>query len=111
MNITEEVTVRDLQLFEPDPEALYTIEMAANLVHIGRHRILVYYKHGLVSPVVSPECGGYYFNDEGVRTLRRIEYLCTDCGINMTGTQMILELQNEVERLRNEVRFLRERRA
>ncbi len=111
MNITEEVTVRALQLFEPDPEAVYTIEAAANIAHTERHRILVYYKQGLVSPVVAPECGGYYFNDEGVRTLRRIEYLHTDCGINMTGTRMLLELEEEVEHLRREVRFLRERRA
>ena len=109
MNITEEVTVRELQLFEPAPEAVYTIEAAANLAHVGRHRILVYYKQGLVSPVVAPECGGFYFNDEGVRTLRRIEYLRTNCGINLAGTRMILELQNELERLRNEARFLRER--
>ena len=108
MNITEEVTVRELQLFEPAPEAVYTIEATANLAHTGRHRILVYYKQGLVSPVVAPECGGFYFNDEGVRTLRRIEYLRTNRGINMTGIRMILELQNEIERLRNEVRFLRE---
>ncbi len=109
MNITEQVTVRELQVFEPDPEAVYTIETAARLVGVGRHRILVYYRQGLVSPVVDPQCGGYYFNDEGVRTLRRIEYLHTDRGINLAGTRMILELQNEVERLRNEVRFLRER--
>ena len=109
MTIGEEVTVRELQLFEPDPEAVYTIEAAANLAHVRRHRILVYYKQGMVSPVVDPECGGYYFNDEGVRTLRRIEHLHTDRGINLAGTRMILELQNEIERLRNEVRFLRER--
>ena len=109
MNITEEVTVRALQLFEPDPETVYTIEAAANLAQVGRHRVLVYYKQGLVSPVVSPECGGYYFNDEGVRTLRRIEHLHSNRGINLAGTRMILELQNELERLRNEVRFLRER--
>ena len=109
MNITEEVPVRELVPFEPDPEAVYTIEAAANLAHVGRHTILVYYKHGLVSPVVAPECGGYYFNDEGIRALRRIEHLHTDRGINLLGTRLILELQNEVERLRTELRFLRER--
>lgn len=109
MNITEVVTVRELQVFEPDSEAVYTIEAAAHLAHVDRHRIAVYYKQGLLSPVVAPECGGYYFNDEGIRALRRIEHLHTDCGINLAGTRMILELQNEIERLRDEVRFLRER--
>jgi DNA-binding transcriptional MerR regulator len=109
MNITEEVSVRALQRFEPDSEAVYTIEAAAHLAHTGRRRILVYYKHGLVSPVVSPECGGYYFNDEGIRALRRLEYLQSDRGINLAGTRIIVELLDEVDRLRDEVRFLRQR--
>ncbi|MGH7969349.1 MAG: chaperone modulator CbpM, partial [Limisphaerales bacterium] len=108
MNISEEVSARELQLFEPDPEAVYTIETAAHLAHVGRHRILVYYKEGLVSPVAAPECGGYYFNDEGIRRLRQIESLHSTGGINLWGTRMILNLLNEVERLRKEVRFLRE---
>ena len=69
--------------------------------------IAVYCKHGLLSPVVDPACGGYYFNDEAIRTLRRIEYLRADCGINLVGIKMILRLTNEVESLRAEVSFLR----
>jgi DNA-binding transcriptional MerR regulator len=72
-----------------------------------RHTILVYCKHGLVSPVVDPACGGYYFNDEAIRLLRRIHYLRTACGINFAGIKMILNLMNDVECLQSEVRFLR----
>ena len=72
-----------------------------------RRLIAVYYKHGLVSPVVDPDCGGFYFNDEGIRALRRIEYLRTTCGLNLGGIKMILDLMNEVERLRTDLRFLR----
>ncbi len=109
MKVTEEFPVRALQLFEPDSESVYTIESAANLAHVGRRRILVYYKRGLLSPVVDPECGGYYFNDEGIRALRRIQHMHSDLGINLAGIKIIFDLLNEVERLRNEVRFLRER--
>jgi DNA-binding transcriptional MerR regulator len=56
---------------------------------------------------VDPGCGGYYFNDEAIRILRRIEYLRNVCGINLSGIKMILDLVNEAERLRAEVRFLR----
>ena len=56
---------------------------------------------------MDPACGGYYFNDEAIRTLRRIEYLRADCGINLVGIKMILRLTNEVESLRAEVSFLR----
>jgi len=108
MNATQESPVRSLQLFEPDPSAVYTIETAAHLAHVGRHRILVYYKEGLVSPVAAPECGGFYFNDEAIRSLRRIEYLQHELGVNLAGTKIILELLKQVENLRDEVRLLRE---
>jgi DNA-binding transcriptional MerR regulator len=109
MSVTDKVSNRALQLFEPDPDVVYTIEAAANLTHVGRHSILVYYKHGLLSSVQAPESGGYYFNDRSIRSLRRIEYLHNTLGVNLEGTRMIIDLANEVERLRNEVHFLRER--
>jgi DNA-binding transcriptional MerR regulator len=99
---------RALQLFEPDPRTAYTIEMTAQLVDVPRHSILLYCKHGLVSPVMDPACGGYFFNDEAIRVLRRVEYLRTSCGVNLAGIKMILELMNKVERLESEVSFLRQ---
>jgi DNA-binding transcriptional MerR regulator len=108
MSDTAQIGARALRLFEPDPDAVYTIETVANLTHVGRHSILVYYKHGLLSSVQAPESGGYYFDDESIRSLRRIEHLHNALGINLEGTRMIIELANEVERLRNEVRILRE---
>jgi hypothetical protein len=39
--------------------------------------------------------------------LRRIEHLRSDFGINLTGARIILDLMNQVNRLRSEVRFLR----
>ena len=85
------------------------MEAAERLAHVPRRLIAVYYKHGLVSPVVDPACAGFYFNDEGIRTLRRIEYLRSVCGINIVGVKMIITLMNEAERLRTEARFLRKR--
>jgi DNA-binding transcriptional MerR regulator len=107
MNMTDKMPVRALQLFEPDPDVVYTIETAARMTHVPRHTILVYYKYGLLSPVVDPGLGGYYFNDEAIRALRRIEHLRSDFGINLTGARIILDLMNQVNRLRSEVRFLR----
>jgi DNA-binding transcriptional MerR regulator len=102
---------RALQLFEPDPRTAYTIEMTAHLVGVPRHTILLYCKHGLISPVVDPACGGYYFNDEAIRLLRRVEYLHTSCGVNLAGIKMILDLMSKVERLESEVSFLRQMAA
>jgi DNA-binding transcriptional MerR regulator len=85
----------------------FTPSKRRRLVDVPRLMVLVYCKLGLVSPVVDPGCGGYYFNHEAIRILRRIEYLRNACGIKLSGIKMILDLVNEAERLRAEVRFLR----
>jgi DNA-binding transcriptional MerR regulator len=109
MKRKKEQNSQALQLFEPDPEAVYTLEVAERLAHVPRRLIAIYYKHGLVSPVADPTSSGFYFNDEGIRALRRIEHLRTVWGINLAGVKIILELLNEAERLRAEARFLRRR--
>jgi DNA-binding transcriptional MerR regulator len=101
--------VTTLQLFEPDARAVYTLEAAASLTQIPRRLIAVYFKHGLVSPVMDPACSGWYFNDEAIRILRRIEYLRSACGLNMAGIKLIMDLAAEVERLREELNFRRRR--
>jgi hypothetical protein len=98
-----------LQLFEPDARAVYTLETTASLTQLPRRLIAVYFKHGLVSPVMDPACSGWYFNDEAIRILRRIEYLRTACGLNMAGIKLIMDLAREVERLREELNFRRGR--
>jgi len=92
--------VRALQTFEPESNTVYTIEAAEHIAHVPRRTILRYYKHGLVSPVVDPQDGGYCFDGETIRTLRRIEHLRTSCGMNLDGIKLILDLMSEVERLR-----------
>ncbi|HEY5892715.1 MAG TPA: chaperone modulator CbpM [Chthoniobacterales bacterium] len=95
-----------IQLFEPNPNILYTLDVTARLAEMSRHAILVYSKHGLVVPVID-EAGAYYFDDDAIRVLRRIQRLRAGYGLNLTGIKMALDLLNEVERLQAEVRFLR----
>jgi DNA-binding transcriptional MerR regulator len=109
MKFKPEMTSQSLQLFEPGPDAVYSLEVAVRLAHVPRRMIVVYYKHGLVSPVADPACEGFYFNNEGIRALRRIEYLRAVCGINLIGVKMILSLIEETDKLRAEARFLRAR--
>jgi len=102
-----ETPITTLQLFEPDARAVYTLEAAARLTQLPRRLIAVYFRHGLVSPVMDPACSGWYFNDEAIRILRRIEYLRTTCGLNIAGIKLILDLAREVELLREELNFRR----
>jgi DNA-binding transcriptional MerR regulator len=94
-----------LQPFEPDAGSVYSIETVATLLQVPRRHIVVYFKHGLVSPVIDPASVGWWFDDGAIRALRRMEYLRADCGINLTGIKLIMELTKEVELLRQRLRF------
>jgi hypothetical protein len=93
-----------LQSFEPDPIAVYSIETTAQLAGVSRRSILVYCKHGLIAPTVDPMLWGYWFTAESIRTLRRIESLRHACGDDFPGIGMILDLMNEVQVLRAQLR-------
>jgi hypothetical protein len=56
---------------------------------------------------MDPACSGWYFKDEAIRILRRIEYLRTACSLNLIGIKLMLELSREVERLREKLNFAR----
>lgn len=103
MNPSSANPVQTLQLFQPDPQAFYSIETVAHLTHLPRHLILVCYKHGLISMEVDPDYGGFYFDEEAIHTLQRVEYLWATCGVNIPGIVKILELSGEIERLRAEL--------
>ena len=105
--VTYPEPISALELFEPAPEVVYSIEQTAHLTHVPRRLIAVYFRYGLVSPVVDPDVGGWYFNDDAIRTLRQIEYLRNSAGMNLTVVKLVLDLMHEVERLRREVRALR----
>lgn len=99
MNTAPEL-VWSVQRFAPDPDTIYSIDTVAHLAGASRHDVVAYCKHGLVSPLVDPEYGGWYFDDDGLKALQRIGYLHDQCGVNFTGIKIILELMQEVERLR-----------
>ena len=89
---------RWLQLFDPPADAIYSIEAAAQLAGVPRRTILVYCKHRLLSPL-NTGVEGYFFDCDGVRSLRRIEALRTACGDDFAGIRIILDLTKELERL------------
>jgi len=95
-----------IQLFDPSPGTVYSIEQASQLANVSRRRILIYCKQRLLLPTASPELSGYWFDAEALRTLKRIEGLRAICGEPLAGVSLILDLMREVQRLRNEVRAL-----
>jgi len=85
---------------------LFSIETVVSLTRTPRHRIAVYCRHGLVSPRGEPAQGGWWFDLEAIRTLRRLEYLRITLELNHAGLLALGSLLSEVERLREELRSL-----
>jgi DNA-binding transcriptional MerR regulator len=95
-----------LQIFEPDPETVYSIEITERLTQIPRRTIAVYVKHHLISPLVE-QGGGMFFDEEAIRMLRRIEQLRTTYSVNLPGIKVIVRLIDELEQRQTELRFRR----
>jgi len=89
-----------LQVFAPEPDALFPIDTAAHLARMPRHTVLLCCRRGLVAPCHDPLSGGFYFNRDAIRTLQRIEYLRTSCGVSLAGIELILRLMEDVAELR-----------
>jgi DNA-binding transcriptional MerR regulator len=96
--------MRAIQLFEPPPDAVYTIEATSHLVNVPRRMILVYCKHRLLLPATTDH--GYYFDRDAIRALRRIEALRTVCGDDFAGIKIILDLTAALERLQSDIQLL-----
>jgi DNA-binding transcriptional MerR regulator len=111
MSELAEVPSREIQLFEPPADALYTIEATSRIVDVPRRTILVYCKYRLLSPAPATADHGYYFNGNAVSTLRRIEALRTVCGDDLAGIKIILDLTAALERLRSDIRLLSRRKT
>ncbi|MEO6004672.1 MAG: hypothetical protein ABIZ04_14890 [Opitutus sp.] len=93
-----------LQLFSPEPDALFPLDVAARLARMSRHRVLVCCRRGMISPHRDPGYGGIYFDADAIRMLQRIEYLHTACGVNLLGVEIILKLMADVDESRARAR-------
>ena len=98
-----------LELFQPKPNALYSLDAAAHLAGVSRRSILIYCRAGLVRPVVQPMHGAMEFTEEAIYAVRRIEHLRTVQDLDLAWIKILFDLLDEVDRLRAEVRFLRNR--
>lgn len=97
----------------PDPphdpllesDAAYTLDVVARVSGVSSQTVLHYHEQGLIRSITEDESGGGRFDDETVHRLRRIEYLRSTYGMDLSALKLTLNLMDEVERLRTELRF------
>jgi DNA-binding transcriptional MerR regulator len=86
---------------------LYTIEVVERITHISRDRIVQYHRMGLISATGAAAPEELRFDDATVHRLRRLSRLLNDYNLNEQGLRAFTSLMDEVERLREELRFRR----
>ena len=73
----------------------YTLEILAETTGVSTQTIMVYQEHGILPP---------RYDEEALRSLRRIEHLRETCEMNLSGLKLLSHLLDEVEQLRRELR-------
>jgi DNA-binding transcriptional MerR regulator len=96
-----------LELYQPKPNVLYSLDVAAHIAGVPRRSILIYCRAGLVQSVFQPPYGVMAFTEEAIHTVRRIEHVRTELGPDLALLKTLFELQEEVASLRAELRFYR----
>ncbi len=84
---------------------VYVISVAAELVGVHPQTLRVYERKGLLDPIRTTG-GSRRFSDADLERLRRIQDL-TSAGLNLEGVRRVLDLEEEVERLRRELAVAR----
>jgi MerR family transcriptional regulator, heat shock protein HspR len=91
----------------PDWQGVYGIAVTSDLVGTGVQNLRAYEKAGLLDPARTAGGTRLYSSDDVAR-LRRIQVLLAD-GLNLAGIAMVLELEEENQRLRDELARKRKR--
>jgi MerR family transcriptional regulator/heat shock protein HspR len=84
---------------------VFMISVAAELAEMHPQTLRMYEARGLIEPKRSPK-GTRLYSQSDVERLRRIQRMTAQLGLNLAGVEQVLELENEVERLRRRVAAL-----
>ena len=82
-----------------DDRPRYMISVAADLVGMHPQTLRIYENKGLIRPKRTAGNTRLY-SEVDIERLRLIQQLTNDLGLNLAGVEQVLELQDEVQRMR-----------
>jgi MerR family transcriptional regulator/heat shock protein HspR len=91
---------------ETSARAVYVISVAAELAGVHPQTLRIYERKGLVDPARTGG-GSRRYSERDIERLRRIQDL-TNAGLNLEGVRRVIQLEDEVLRLRRELARTRE---
>ena len=87
---------------------VFMISVAAELAEMHPQTLRMYEARGLITPKRSPKKTRLY-SQRDVERLRRIQRLTSEEGLNLAGVEAVLEMEDQVARMRSELGRMRER--
>ena len=95
-----------------DDRPRYMISVAADLVGMHPQTLRIYENKGLVRPKRTPG-GTRLYSEADIERLRVIQRLTTELGLNLAGVEMVLRLEDQLDRMQRRMdrmeREMRER--
>ena len=85
---------------EPEDRAVYIISVAAELAGVHPQTLRIYERKGLLQPARSRGNTRRY-SERDIARLRAIQHLTQEQGINLAGAKMIMEMQTQIEEMRD----------
>jgi len=93
-----------LTVINPEAGKLYDVRAAAEFTAVDPDGIRTYCREGLVRVIDYKENGEPLLDEDGIYWLRRIQNLRTEMRLEGPVLRIVLDLMQEVERLRQELR-------
>ena len=84
----------------PSDRAVYVISVVADLAGMHPQTLRMYERKGLIEPKRTAGNSRRY-SERDVQTLRRIQELTQDSGLNLSGVRLVMDLERQVERLKD----------
>jgi DNA-binding transcriptional MerR regulator len=95
-----------LTVINPDTGKLFDVRTAAEYTAVDPDGIRTYCREGLIRATRYEEDGEPLFDEDGIYWLRRIQNLRTEMRLEGPSLRIVLDLMQEVERLRQQLRRL-----
>jgi len=93
-----------LTVINPEAGKLYDVRAVAEFTAVDPDGIRTYCREGLVRAIEYKENGEPLLDEDGIYWLRRIQDLRTEMRLEGPVLRIVLDLMQEVERLRQELR-------
>jgi MerR family transcriptional regulator/heat shock protein HspR len=90
---------------EDDDRAVYIISVAAELAGVHPQTLRIYERKGLLQPARTAGNTRRYSNRD-IERLRTIQRLTQVEGLNLAGVRMIVDMEDQIERMRQRVTAL-----